>query len=286
MSSFYDCHGHIMMDGGNYIKAFEKLKKANVSYFRDGGDAEGKTAEAAAYAREHMDELGIEYATPVFAIHKKGLYGKIVGRAYQDIGEYRELVALAKLKGADFIKLMFSGIATFETYGGLSCESLPAAEIKELINIAHGEGFSVMAHVNGSNAVMAAVSAGVDSVEHGLFMSSECICALADSDAIWVPTLTAIAAFSGRTGTGSSAKYSPRPGFDEQTVIKTIEGHMDSVRKGIACGVKIAAGSDSGAFGAPHGIASLSEYSLLYECGASAERIISANELIRGRFRV
>ena len=285
MSLFYDCHGHIMMDGGNYIDAFEKLRRSNVSYFRDGGDSEGKTAEASQYAKDHFEELGIEYVTPVFAIHRKGRYGKIVGRAYEDLKEYRALVAEAKAKGADYIKLMFSGIATFKAFGELSCEPLPAEEIKELVKIAHNEGFAVMAHVNGADTVKAALEAGTDSIEHGLFIDDECLKMMAASDAVWVPTICAIAAFSGRSGIGSGVRYSPRPGFDKEAVIRTIEDHMVSVRKGAELGVRIAAGSDSGAFGAPHGAATLSEYALLFECSVGAEKIKDANEFIRGRFR-
>ena len=285
MSRFYDCHGHILMDGGDHIEAFGRLKRFGVSYFRDGGDADGKTAEAARYAKEHFDELGIEYVTPVFAIHRKGRYGKIVGKPYENMKEYRDLVDEAKAKGADFIKLMFSGIATFKVFGGLSCEPLSEEEIKELVNIAHGEGFSVMAHVNGAETVKAAVRAGTDSIEHGLYLDDECIDIMAESDSVWVPTLTAIAAFSGRCGMNRNVRYAPRPGFDPDVSIRTIEDHMDSVRKGASKGVRIAAGSDSGAFGTPHGSATLSEYGLLMECGLSAESIITANELIRGRFR-
>lgn len=48
-------------------------------------------------------------------------------------------------------------------------------EIRELIHIAHEEGFSVMAHVNGAAPVLAAVEAGVDSVEHGNFLDEEAL---------------------------------------------------------------------------------------------------------------
>lgn len=54
-------------------------------------------------------------------------------------------------------------------------------EIRELIHIAHEEGFSVMAHVNGAAPVLAAVEAGVDSVEHGNFLDEETLQALSES---------------------------------------------------------------------------------------------------------
>ena len=68
----------------------------------------------------------------MFAIHRRGYYGGIVGRGYETMAEYRALVAEAKRQGADSIKLMFSGILTFTAWGGLSCPGLPEAEIRAI----------------------------------------------------------------------------------------------------------------------------------------------------------
>ena len=293
MNGFYECHGHIMMDGEDYKAAFAALAARGVSYFRDGGDANGVTAEAKQYAKQHP-ELGIEYVTPVFAIHRKGRYGGIVGRAFETVKEFRGLVSDAAAKGADFIKIMYSGIVTFKEFGELSTPPLDAAEIKELVNIAHGEGFAVMAHCNGSRTVMAAIEAGTDSIEHGVFMDDECIAALAQTRTLWVPTIAAIAAFSGRSGCGESLRYDGRPGFDLRITRRTVEAHMAAVAEAAAFGegrperadtVLIASGSDSGAFGVPHGPGTLTEYGLLRECGLTLPRIAAANALLRERFR-
>ncbi|MBO4861928.1 MAG: amidohydrolase family protein [Firmicutes bacterium] len=284
MGRFYECHGHVMMRTEDYRASLERMSSFGISYFRDGGDAEGRTAEAKRWVLEHP-ELGIEYVTPVFATHRKGRYGDIVGRPFGDYKEFRSLIKEAASLGADFVKIMFSGIVTFKAFGELSCPPLEAGEIKELVNIAHGEGFAVMAHTNGKDAFMAAVEAGTDSIEHGVFIDEECLQALAESGSIWVPTLAAIIAFSGRSGSGDKARYTARPGFDAEITRLTAESHMASVRRGAELGAKIAAGSDSGAFGVPAGSGTLSEYALLWECGVPAESVIAVNELIRGRFR-
>ncbi len=269
---FYECHGHIMMGGADYASSFDALASCGIGYFRDGGDAGGITAEAKQYVKEHP-ELGLEYVTPVFAIHRKGRYGGIVGRPYEDFKEFRALVAEAASKGADFIKIMYSGIVTFKEYGELSTPPLDAEEIKELVNIAHGEGFAVMAHCNGRDTILAAIEAGTDSIEHGVFMDGECEAALAESGTVWVPTIAAIAAFCNR------------PGFDEETVDRTAKALKASVSRASALGAKIASGSDCGAFRVPIGPGCLDEYGLLRECGVPSERIAAANELIRARFR-
>ena len=269
---FYECHGHIMMGGADYVSSFNTLAACGISYFRDGGDADGVTAEAKRWVQEHP-ELGLEYVTPVFAMHREGRYGGIVGRGFSSIKEFRALVAEAGSKGADFIKIMYSGIISFKAFGDLSCPPLDAAEIKELVNIAHGEGFAVMAHCNGRDTILAAIEAGTDSIEHGAFMDGDCIAALAESDTIWVPTIAAIAAFCNR------------PGFDPEVADQTAKALKEAVSKASKAGAKIAAGSDCGAFRVPIGPGCLAEYALLCECGVPADSIIAANELLRGRFR-
>ncbi len=85
-------------------------------------------------------------------------------------------------QGGHFVKIMISGLMDF-THGGLTEPSLADSEIRELIHIAHEEGFPVMAHTNGSQAVGQQL-AGVDSIEHGNFCDEDALQALAASDAV------------------------------------------------------------------------------------------------------
>lgn len=280
----YECHGHIMMDGNDYLlakrrhkngvdkaKVKEELKAlsdAGVHYFRDGGDALGVSA----YAKTIAKDYGIEYVTPLFAIHKKGYYGGIVGRGYSDMDEYRELVNTVKTEGGDFIKIMGSGIITFKEYGELSCPSLPEGEIRELIRIAHDAGFAVMIHINGDEAIRAAISAGADSIEHGSFMGEETARLLADSHTVWVPTAAAIAAFTKREATGGPVAE------------KTLSAHLSRIRFAADLGAAIACGSDSGAVGVPHGFGTAEEYRLLIFAGVSSKDIVEGNSQVRHRF--
>ncbi len=280
----FECHGHALMDGADFREARRRhaagvdteavrtalsgLRRAGVAYFRDGGDALGVSL----YARSAAEDYGITYRSPAFAIHKKGRYGSIVGRAWSDLAEYRALVAEAKAAGCDFIKLMFSGIITFHSYGELSCPGLTGEEIAALVEIAHGEGFAVMAHVNGADTIRAAISAGTDSIEHGNFMDENCITALAASESIWVPTVAATHAFIGR------------PGFDAAVARRTVETQLKNIRRAAALGAKIAAGSDSGAVGVPHGAGTETEYRLLFSAGLTERQIEEANRALAERF--
>ena len=71
-------------------------------------------------------------------------------------------------------------------------EPLEAKEVKEMVHIAHEEGFAVMSHTNGVYGTRAAIAAGVDSLEHGNYMDEETLSMLADSDTVWVPTLVTV----------------------------------------------------------------------------------------------
>ena len=282
----WECHGHIFMDGVDYKAARSLHRNApdtgairahlaayrslGVTYYRDGGDALGVSLQAKALAGEY----GIRFVTPGFAIHRAGYYGGIVGRSYTTLGEYRSLVAQAKALGADFIKLMFSGLLDFTKYGKLSCPPLPGAEIRALVQIAHGEGLAVMALVNGADAIHAALEAGTDSIEHGYYMDSAGLALLAETGAVWVPTLAAIAPFG------------DRPGCRREVVERLLGEQADRLREAAALGVQIASGSDAGAFGVPHGGGLMTELDLLERAlGPSGAGLVeSGNRAVARRF--
>lgn len=113
------------------------------------------------------------YRTPCFPIYRKGHYGSFIGRGFETIDDFRALVAEVKKSGGHFIKLMISGLMDFNHYGVLTDEPMPENLIAELTKISHDEGFSVMAHANGDAAVRGAVKAGIDSVEHGAYLTDE-----------------------------------------------------------------------------------------------------------------
>ena len=72
------------------------------------------------------------------------------------------------------------------------CGFLSNPEVFAMTAAAHDAGLSVMAHVNGAQAVMDAAEAGVDSVEHGNFQNEESICCMAEHATIWVPTIVTV----------------------------------------------------------------------------------------------
>jgi len=278
----YDCHMHMVLDGEDWKASIhrhdggiredwiriilKRYQELGFVYLRDGGDRWGIGAKA----RELAPEYGIRYRTPLANLCKAGHYGAFIGRKYADFREYREQVAEQREAGADFIKIMISGLMDFDRFGVLSEQGLPAEEIRELIHIAHEEGMTVMAHANGARTVEAAARAGVDSVEHGAYLDRDALEAMKEAGTVWVPTLSTVGNLRGKGR------------FAESAVRAILDSAMENVSLFGSMGGLIAVGTDAGAWAVPHG--SLTEYALLEEAlGKDAEEILNRGiqEIVR-----
>ena len=268
-----DCHMHMILDGvdwraaigrhrngpdeGFIRQALEAYRRAGFAYLRDGGDRWG----AGKRARELAPEYGIVYRTPLAPLCKAGHYGGFIGENYENMREYAGLVRKARENGADFIKIMISGLMDFDRFGVLTEPGFPAEEIRELIRIAHEEGFRVMAHANGARVMEAAAAAGVDSIEHGAYPDADALAAMAEMGTIWVPTLSTVGNLRGKGR------------FEETAVRRILERAMNCVAEYAAMGGRIAPGTDAGAWAVTHGL--LSEYELLQEAlGVRASEVL------------
>ena len=284
MMNLYECHCHVALDGDDFKTAsakhkngadehhirtvFENYRAHGVSYIRDGGDKWGVSLLASKIAEEYE----IEYATPVFPIHKKGNYGSFIGRSFETAADFRQLVKDIKVSGGDFIKIMASGIMDFSEFGKLTGWELPLSEISELVNISHGEGFPVMVHVNGSDGVKRCIEAGVDSVEHGNYIDEATVKHLAESGCIWVPTVSATTGLQGKNL------------FPENMLGKIFEMQDKNIRLAAKLGAIIASGSDAGAKCVYHGSGILGETDYLISVFGE-DNLKIANEKLRQKFK-
>ena len=258
----YDAHIHIALDGADWRAAL--VRHANgaseqavretlaayaavgATYLRDGGDKCGASLLAARMAPEY----GISFASPGFAMHPAGCYGGFLGRAFASLNEYKRLVDEAAAAGATFVKIMLTGIMDFERFGVLlGGDGLPAAQVNALVEYAHNQGFSVMAHVNGARAVRDALEAGVDSVEHGFYLDAATCHDLAQSGALWVPTFAPVRA---------QAAAHPSP-----VIERILALHEENMARVLEEGGLVACGTDAGSGGVPHANSLVNEASLL-----------------------
>ena len=279
-----DCHMHMILDGYEWrsaiarhdpvpdeewiCKILKTYQHLGFTYLRDGGDRWG----AGAKARQLAAQYGITYRTPLAPLCKAGHYGTFIGEKYENFKEYADLVRKHREKGADFIKIMISGLMDFDRCGVLTEPGFPAEEIRELIHIAHEEGFSVMAHCNGARTAEAAARFGVDSIEHGAYLDSDALQAMKGNGCIWCPTLSTIGNLRGKGR------------FAEEAVQAILKTAMENVASFAAIGGILAPGTDAGAWAVPHG--SLTEFDLLRQAiGENADNILESGvQAVKERF--
>ena len=277
-----DCHMHMVLDG-EYWKAaiarhsaapredfihktLARYRDLGYTYLRDGGDRWGVGAKA----RELSGEYGITYRTPLAPICHRGHYGEFIGISYENLKEYADLVVKTRENGADFIKIMISGLMDFDHFGVLTQPGLPPEEIAELIHIAHQEGMAVMAHANGAETVLAAASAGVDSVEHGAYLNDDALAAMAEMGTVWVPTLSTIGNLKGKGR------------FPDKETAQILESALVNVEKFHNMGGNLAAGTDAGAWAVPHGCGTEEAY--LAQAGVTETDLAKGLVVIKEKF--
>ena len=275
----WDCHMHMILDGVEWRSAIARHKEKpdedfirqvlkiyqdlGYTYLRDGGDR----WNAGKRSREIAKAYGITYRTPLAPLCKKGHYGAFIGLTWENFREYRELVVQHKENGADFIKIMISGLMDFDHFGVLSEEGLVPEEIRELIHIAHEEGMAVMSHCNGARTAEAAAVAGVDSIDHGAYLDRDALQAMEDNGTVWVPTLSTIGNLRGKGR------------FNKEAVCRILDSALYNVSqyKGL-----LAAGTDAGAWAVPHG--STTEEGYFAMAGVGEDRLMEGFRVIREKF--
>ena len=277
-----DHHIHMVLDGEFWRSAIarhangvdqqwvrrtlQRYRELGYTYLRDGGDKWG----VCAYARQIAPEYGITYRIPYGPISKEGHYGGFIGQQFGSLREYAAIVADRRKMGADFIKIMISGLMDFDRFGVLTQPGLDPAVLREMIHIAHQEGFAVMAHANGARTVEAAAAAGVDSVEHGAYLDEDALLAMKEAGTVWVPTVSTVGNLLGKGR------------FDDAAVRQILDSALENIEKFSKMGGWIAAGTDAGAWAVPHGCGT--EQAYLQAAGVTAEQLEAATKRLQEKF--
>jgi len=139
-------------------------------------------------------------------------------------------------RGAKVIKVCSSG-------GVLSLNDQPEdsqfspAELKAIVEEAARSSRVVAAHAIGKNGIMAALDAGVKSIEHGMCLDEEVIAKMKEKDAILVPTRHIVEGLA-----GGAEDLPPKSRVKLERMLQL---SRDSVKLAVKHGVKIALGTDS-----------------------------------------
>jgi imidazolonepropionase-like amidohydrolase len=170
------------------------------------------------------------------------------------VADLLEAVRYQMKHGARVIKICATaGIMSFE--GSYSSQQLSDEELRTVVEEAKRQGVKVATHAYGPEGTLAAVRAGVSSIEHGVGVSDETLALMEQKGIYLVPTAYT---FSGGVG------YDVLPPEVLAKAKAVDAAAQESHRRAFRSRVKIAFGTDAGNF--PHG-QSAREFVTLVEWG-------------------
>ncbi|HWG23017.1 amidohydrolase family protein [Actinospica sp.] len=141
-------------------------------------------------------------------------------------------------------------------------------ELRVIVTEAAMQGRYVMAHAQGTEGIKNALRAGVRSIEHGIYLDDEAIELMLAKDAWLVPTLIAPVAVLRQIEAGTDM-----PEFIVRKVNEVAAAHVESMRRAVDAGVRIAMGTDSGV--GAHGT-NLEELPLMEATGMTPSQVLAA----------
>ncbi len=200
-----------------------------------------------------------------------GGYGWQFSREADGPEDLRKAVREQIKAGADVIKMMATGgILTKGVDPGAA--QLNAEELTAGVEEARKAGRRTATHAQGKEGILNSLRAGVDSIEHGIFLDDEAIALMVKSKSCLVPTLSP----PDRILKGGVKAGIPSSVVDRART--ALKNHLDSIVKAYRMKVPIAMGTDAGTPLNHHG-ENLRELALLLKIGMSPmEAILSATK--------
>jgi len=160
------------------------------------------------------------------------------------IDQVRQVVRAQIKHGVDVIKVNASG-------GVLSRGDAPGSpqfsveELEVLVEEAHAAGRKVAAHAHGAQGIKNAVSAGVDSIEHGSLIDDEGIRMMKERGVYLVADI-----YNDDYLLGKAIEFHlPQESIDKEKMVGQVQ--RENFAKAVRAGVKVAFGTDAGVY--PHG---------------------------------
>ncbi|GAB6174835.1 amidohydrolase family protein [Paradesulfitobacterium aromaticivorans] len=271
-----DAHVHLALDGIDFQRCFDRwpeqtemdqiikqfLKhylELGVVGIRDGGDLPGYAWRA----KEKINTsewLGPEILSVREAVYRSGHYGRFLGQGVNNLKEWEETKDVFFEKGLDQLKVIVTGLISFHRYGVVGPVQWSVTELRQLVRDAHERGFKVMGHVSGTDGISVAIQAGLDSIEHGYYVTKEQLQEISDRGIAWVPTVAPV----GNLLTRSTRRYT----LEEKEILRRIlRGHLESIYEAYTRKVSLGIGTDAGAYHVPHGDGVLDEMTWFAEAG-------------------
>ncbi len=201
---------------------------------------------------------------------------------FGDAHELRGAIWTEIEAGADLIKVALSGWNEGSRPEGAPDIPFDEKLLGVAVEEAHRSGFKIACHANDPTSCRIAAHAGVDSLEHGMFLEAGDLEAMAKNKTCLVPTMSVWDALL------YYARAVDWPEARKKRAEELRQGSRAAVKAAIRAGVQIALGTDAGGGAARHGRIAR-EAELMVECGmepcdaliaatSSAARLIGEGE--------
>lgn len=166
-----------------------------------------------------------------------GGHGNRTGRIADGIDEVVRAVREQIHAGADLIKIMATGGVMTPNVSPEDAHYTPE-EMKAGVGEAKRFRKSSASHAQGSEGILNAVRAGVDSIEHGIFMTDECVAEMLARGTYLVPTIAALK--------NILAMKAHIPAYMVEKTERVKDRHERAVRMFYRAGGRLALGTDAG----------------------------------------
>lgn len=285
LPGFIDCHVHLCLDGGPDPASSAKQDSLSTMTLKAAEFARRTLMAGVTTLRDmggiHSVDLAVRDAVRSGLINGPRILasGKIIcmtggtgwtfgGREADGPHEVRKAVREQIKAGADLIKLMATGgVITPGVEPG--CTQFTEEELSAGVEEAHKAGRKTAAHAQGTRGILNALRAGIDSIEHGIYMDEETVSLMVDKKVPFIPTLSPLINIE-RNGVEGGV---PEFAVNKTNQVKPF--HLESIRMAREAGVIFAMGTDTGCPFSAHG-ANLNEVVFFVDQGFSPLEAITA----------
>lgn len=273
-----DCHVHLGLSGGSDVvkdsesltptAAAERVLRNAATHLRDGVIAVrdlGSADDVVLTLNQANSPIALPHIVAAGAITNPGGHGHFIAREADGPEEVQQSVRAIAEAGAHWLKVFVTG-------GVITAGSVPGErqfnddELQIAVQTAHELDLSVAAHAHSKEGILAAVHAGVDSVEHASYADVETARILVETGSVVVSTLVATERFV-QNLRGTPAEAATK-----------IRRHAPYERRAltylVASGARLAAGTDAGSIHNPHGGGLPEQAQLLSRAGMESLEVL------------
>jgi imidazolonepropionase-like amidohydrolase len=287
MPGLVEAHAHLFLDGAlldraersAYLAAaparmlatartnVEKCLRAGVTVVRDAGDRYGINHAIRGELRQRRP-VAIEVRSSGTGLRRASRYGAFAARAIDPDGIVAAVADICRT--SEHVKVMLTGIVDFETGDVKGAPQFDVEELALIVQQARALDRPTLVHCSGVAGLEVAVAAGVDSIEHGFFMTRDILHKMAEKDIAWAPTFSPVYAQWARP------ELMGLPGGASDNLARILDAHREHVAMAHRLGVALLAGSDAGSQGVDHGSGLIDELLHMLAAGVPLAAVLTS----------